>query len=93
VPEPGLGGLDLLPVPLPLPLPALLLLPVLRLQLVEAGQLLSLQGQRPLFLLLQEHVPSVAAGQGGPLCQRGPLQLDVTVLLRDDGLKAETGEE
>lgn len=89
--EPGLCSLDLLAVPLPLLLPALLLLPVLRLQLVEAGKLFSLQGQSPLLLLLQQHVPSVAAGQGCPLCQRGPLQLNVTVLLRYDGLK--TGEK
>ncbi len=62
-------------VPLPLPLPPLLLLPVLRLQLLEAGQLFFLQGQIPLFLLLQEHVSSVAAVQGGAL------QLNVTVPL------------
>lgn len=65
--EPGLGSLLLLPVPLPLPLPALLLLPVLRLHLVEGGQLFPLQGQRALLLLLQEPVPFVAAGQGEPL--------------------------
>lgn len=88
--QPGLGGLHLLVVPLSLPFPALLLLPVLRLQLVEAGQLFSLQGQSPLLLLLQEDVPSVTAGHGGPLCQRGPLQLNVTVLLRNDGLKTDT---
>lgn len=90
--ELGLGGLDLLAVPLPLPLPALLLLPVLRLQLVEAGQLLSLQGQITLLLLLQQHVPSVATWLGGTLRQRCPLQLDVTVLPRYDGLRTHSGK-
>lgn len=90
--ESGFGGLDLLAVPLPLLLPALLLLPMLRLQLVEAGQLFPLQGQVTLLLLLQQHVPSVAAGLGGALRQRRPLQLDVTVLLRYDGLKTDSGE-
>lgn len=83
--EPGLGGLHLLPVPLPLSLPALLLLPVLGLHLVEGGQLFPLQGQRALLLLLQEPVPFVAPGQGGPL------QLHVAVPLRYDGLEAELG--
>ena len=84
--EPSLGGLHLLPVPLPLLLPALLLQPVLRLQLVEAGQLLALQGQRALLLLLQQDVAAVAARQRGALRQRGPLELHVAVLLGDDGL-------
>ena len=84
--EPGLGGLHLLPVPLPLLLPALLLQPVLRLQLVEAGQLLPLQGQRALLLLLEQDVAAVAARQRGALRQRGPLELHVAVLLGDDGL-------
>ena len=86
LPEPVLGGFHLLPVSFPLLLPALLLVPVLRLELVKTGQLFSLQGQSPLLLLLQEHVPPVAAGQGGPLRQGRPLQLNVTVLLRYDGL-------
>lgn len=81
--EPGLGGLRLQPVPLPLSLPALLLLAVLRLHLVEGGQLLPLQGQRALLLLLQQSVAFVAPGQGGPL----QLQLPVAVPLRDDGLR------
>lgn len=54
---------------------------------MEAGQLLPLQGQRPLFLLLQEHVATVTAGEGGTLSEGGALQLDVAVLLGYDGLK------
>lgn len=84
--EPGLRGLHLLPVPFTLLLPALLFLTVLRLELVKTGQFFSLQRQRPLLLLLQEHVPTVAARKGSSLVQRGSLEFNLTVLLWNDSL-------
>lgn len=64
---------------------------MLCLQLVEVGHLFSLFLQVTLFLLLQEHVASVAT-RTLTLQKRGTLELNVAVLLGDDGLRRGTGD-
>lgn len=68
---------------------------MLALQPLEVGELLAVLLQVALLLLLQEHVGAAvpAAGTvpfGGE--ERGPLELDVAVLLRNYGLKGKEKE-
>lgn len=85
-----LGRLCLPPLLLPLPFPARLLQPMLALQPLEVGELLAVLLQVALLLLLQKHVCATVPVAGTvPLGgeERGPLELDVAVLLRDYGLR------
>lgn len=94
--QPLLVCLRLPPLLLPLPFPARLFLPMLALQPLEVGELLAVLLQVPLLLLLQEHVGAAVPAAGAvPLGgeERGPLELDVAVLLRNYGLRGKETEE